>query len=227
MKTLTSTAIVAIVAGTIGFAALTPVAFAQQGPEPGGQQAGQHMQMPGQFGQLGNQRIERMRNARGPGGQGGLLALVCSDRGTERAEIGFVRLAYRLELTAEQQALFDDLKTATLTAQTQFADQCEKPAVPASAEAQPTIPNPVERLTAQIGNDSLRLELMQGLLPKLEAFYNSLTDEQKASLQPEPRDGRGFRNRHGGMSVQPGQPGEPAPAAPAAPGAEPTALTIG
>jgi hypothetical protein len=224
MKTLTTTAIVALVAGTIGFAAITPVAFAQQGPKPGGQQFGQHMQMPGQF---GNQRFERMRNARGPGGQGSLLALVCSDRGAERAEIGFVRLAYRLELTTEQQALFDDLKAATLAAQTQFADQCEMPAAPDTAEAQPTAPNPVERLTAQIGNDSLRLELMQGLLPKLEAFYNSLTDEQKASLQPQPRDGRGFRHRHGELPVQPGQPGEPDAAAPAAPGVEPTALLIG
>jgi hypothetical protein len=230
MKTLTSTAIVAIVAGTIGFVALTPVAFAQQGPEPGGQQPGQqfghHMQNPGQFGQFGNQRIERMRNARGPEGRGGLLQLVCSDEGAERAEIGFVRLGYRLELTPEQQTLFDDLKTATLTAQTQFADQCAKPAEPTSAEAQPTVPNPVERLTAQIGNDSLRLELMQGLLPKLEAFYGSLTDEQKASLQPQRdgRDGRGFRNRRGELPVQPGQPDAAAPEAPAV---EPTAALIG
>ena len=228
MKTLTSTAIVAIVAGTIGFTGLIPVAFAQEGPNPGGQQPGQqlghHMQMPGQF---GNQRIERMRNARGPEGRGTLLALVCSDDAAERTEIGFVRLGHRLELTPEQQTLFDDLKTATLTAQTQFADQCAKPAEPTSADAQPTVPNPVEHLTAQIGNDTLRLELTQGLLPKLEAFYNSLTDEQKASLQPQRdgRDGRGFRNRRSGeLPVQPGQPDA---AAPAAPSVEPTAALIG
>ena len=222
MKSLTTTALVAIVAGTIGFAALTPVAFAQQAPNPGqpGQQMQGHMQMPGQF---GHNRIERMRNARGPG-NGGLLALVCSDQGAERAEIGFVRLAYRLDLTPEQQTLFDDLKSSALTAQTQFADQCEQPAAPASADAEPTMPNPVERLTAQIGNDTLRLELMEGLLPKLEAFYDSLTDAQKASLQPQRgRDGKGFRHRNGQLPAQPGQPADPA--APAA--AEPAAFIIG
>ena len=240
MKTLTSTAIVAIVAGTVGFAALIPVAFAQQGPNPGGQpgqQFGQHDQMnPGQFGQFGNQRIERMRNARGPEGRGTLLSLVCADEAAERTEIGFVRLAYRLELTPEQQTLFDDLKTATLTAQTKFADACAKPAEPNSAEAPPAVPNPVERLTAQIGNDSLRLELMQGLLPKLEAFYGSLTDEQKAALQPQrgaENNGNGFRGRRHGnmpgmqMPGQPNQPGQPDAAAPEAPAAEPTALVIG
>jgi hypothetical protein len=222
MKTLTTTALVAIVAGTIGFATLTP-AFAQQAPDPG--QPGQQMQghMPGHFGHDGN---GRMRNARGPGNQGGLLALVCSDQGAERAEIGFVRLAYRLELTPEQQTLFDDLKSSALTAQTQFADQCEAPAAP-TADAQPTLPNPVEGLTAQIGNDTLRLDLMEGLLPKLEAFYNSLTDAQKAALQPQRgRDGQGFRHRNGELPVQPGQPGEPAdPAAPEA--AAPAAFIIG
>ena len=42
---------------------------------------------------------------------GALLDLVCADNGAERTEIGFVRLSYRLELTPEQQTLFDDLKS--------------------------------------------------------------------------------------------------------------------
>lgn len=237
MKTLTTTAFIAIVAGTIGLAALTP-AVAQQGPNPPqpGQQMQGHMPMPGQQmqgqmpmpGQFGNDGP--MRNARGPGGQGGILALVCSERAAERAEIGFVRLSHRLELTPEQQTLFDDLKAATLTAQTQFADQCEKPAKPAMAGAEPaTPPNPVERLTAQIGNDTLRLELMQDLLPKLEAFYASLTDEQKTAMQPQPRhDGKGFRMHRGELPVQPGKmqmPGQPD--APASVDAEPAAFLIG
>lgn len=221
MKSPTSTAIVALVAGTIGFAAFTPVAIAQEAPRPG-QHFEQEMQMG--HGQFGDNRIERMRNARGPGGRGTLLNLVCSDEGAERAEIGFVRFAYRLELTPEQQTLFDDLKSATLTAQTQFADQCAQPAA-ATAEAPATAPNPVERLTAQLGNDTIRLELMQGLLPKLEAFYNSLTDEQRATLQPQPGDNKGFRHRRGELPAQPGQPA--APTEPAAPGVEPTALLIG
>lgn len=217
MKSLTSTTIVAIVAGTIGLAALTPVAFAQQGP-----QHGQQFDQPMQMGQFGKHRIERMRGARGPEVRGGgLLSLVCSDRGAERAEIGFVRLSHRLELTTEQQALFDDLKSSALTAQTQFAEQCAQPAAPTTADATPTVPNPVERLTTQLGNDALRLELMQGLLPKLEAFYDSLSDDQKASLMPRPRDNRGFRNRGNQPPAQPGQPAEPATPAPEV---EPTAF---
>jgi hypothetical protein len=231
MKALTSTAIVAIVAGTIGFATLSP-AFAQQAQQPGGQQFGQqqfghHMQMnPGQMGQF-NQRFEHMRNARNPNGvrPGALLDLVCSGDGAERTELGFVRLSYRLDLTAEQQTLFDDLRTAALTAQTQYADQCAAPgAGDATAEtAQPTPPTPVERLSAQIDNDTVRLDLMKGLLPKLEALYNSLTDAQKATLQPQrgADNGTGFRHRHGNMPgmPMPGQPGAmPAPGQPGQPG---------
>ena len=103
----------------------------------------------------------------------------------------------------------------------------------------PSRPTPVERLTAQIGNDTVRLELLQGLLPKLDAFYNSLTDEQKATLMPErgADNGNGFRNRHRGhmpgMPGMPGQPGDmapgqmPAPADPAAPAAPAPGATQG
>ena len=216
MRSLTSTAIVAIVAGAIGFATLTPAAFAQEGPspgQPGGNQMQMHdqmqMQMPGHF---GNHRIERRNNRNNGVRSGALLDLVCADNGAERTEIGFVRLSYRLELTPEQQTLFDDLRSSALTAQTQYADQCSKPGAPdaAAADAQPVPPTPVERLTAQIGNDTVRLELLQGLLPKLDAFYNSLTDEQKATLMPErgADNGNGFRNRHHGhMPGMPGMPG--------------------
>ena len=245
MRSLTSTAIVAIVAGTIGFATLTPAAFAQEGPNPGQQPGGNQMQMHDQMqmpGQFGNHRIERRNNRANNGVRSGaLLDLVCADNGAERTELGFVRLSYRLELTPEQKTLFDDLRSSALTAQTKFADQCSKPGAPdaTAANAQPVPPTPVERLTAQIGNDTVRLELLQGLLPKLDAFYSSLTDEQKATLMPERRadNGNGFRNRHRGnlpgMPGMPGQPGDmapgqmPAPADPAAPAAPATGATQG
>lgn len=222
MKTFTSAAIVALVAGTVGFA---PAAIAQQAPGAGQQVTpGQHQMMV--RGTHGNHRFQ-MHNARGPGG-GALLNLVCSDEAAERAEIGFVRLSYRLELTPEQQGLFDDLKAAALTAQTEFADQCTAP-VAATPDAQATLPDPVERLTAQIANDTLRVELMQDLLPSLEALYASLTDEQKASLQPHRETSQRFGQNRRGQMGRPGMFGRPGmmvePGAPQQPGMQPAPTT--
>jgi len=56
---------------------------------------------------------------------GGLLMLACSDKGAEALEIGLVRMSYRLDLSADQQKLFDALRTKALTTQTSFADTCK------------------------------------------------------------------------------------------------------
>lgn len=211
MTRVTSTAIAALVAGTLGLAALTPAAIAQQGPNPGQHPGGHHIQMqiPGHF---GGHRFERFRNTRVPGVRAGsLLDLVCSPNGAERTEIGFVRLSYRLGLTEAQRPLFDDLRAAALTAQTQYADAC---AARTGADATPT---PVDRLANQIADNTLRLELMETLLPKLEAFYDSLDDTQKAALEPRSRDGK---NRTRTRAPRPQQNGAPAaPEAPATPDA--------
>lgn len=134
----------------------------------------------------GDREIHRMVH-RGAGPNGGAIVnLVCSDRGAEALEIAFVRLAHRLDLTAEQQTLFDTLRTNALTAQTAFADSCAAARPAADDTARPDL---VARLKARLDIEQARLDAMTRILPDLEAFYASLTDAQKADLQPR----RGFR----------------------------------
>lgn len=129
----------------------------------------------------------------GPGrgaGMGGILGLVCSDRGAEALEVAFVRLSHRIELTDAQQPLFDALKTKALTTQTSFADDCQAAMSDRTADAKPDL---LEGLKARLAVEEAKLTAMNVLLPDFEAFYTSLTDEQKASLFPMRGDGPGDR----------------------------------
>ena len=125
----------------------------------------------------------------GPGRGAGLLGLVCSDKGAEALEIAFVRWSHRLDLTAEQQALFDTLKAKALTTQTSFADTCQAAMPDRSADTKPDL---LESLKARLTVEEAKLTALNAVLPDFEAFYGSLSDEQKASLMPGgmgPRDG--------------------------------------
>ena len=111
MKFLSKTAIAALLTGAIGLTAVPTAVFAQdQGAAPQGQmqmQGGKHNIQGNK--RFGGQEGHGQRHARG----GGILELVCSERGAEQLEIAFVRLSHRLELTAEQTPLsrahLDDL----------------------------------------------------------------------------------------------------------------------
>jgi hypothetical protein len=128
----------------------------------------------------------------------GIIGLVCSERGAEALEIAFVSLSHRLELTAEQQPLFDTLKANALTTQTSFADECQA-AMPQQAAG--TAPDMIEGIKARLAVEEARLEAINGILPDLEAFYGSLTDEQKAALAPRgQRFGGGDRMDRGYQS---------------------------
>lgn len=130
----------------------------------------------------------------------GLLNLVCSDRGAERLDVAFVHLSYRLDLTADQQTLFDALRTTALTAQTTFADAC-KSARPAAGDKQ--APDMIASLKAQVAIDQARVTALNDVLPDLQAFFDSLTDAQKARLQPHhagPGGKAGDIMKRGGMS---------------------------
>ena len=93
-----------------------------------------------------------------------------------------MRLSHRLDLTTEQQPLFDALKTKALTTQTSFADECaDRPARPHAD----TTPDLVERLEVAASRSKKPASTaMNAVLPDFEAFYDSLTDEQKAGLMP-------------------------------------------
>lgn len=116
------------------------------------------------------------------GMRGGVLALVCSPRGADRLEHMLLSIEQRTEPTAEQAPLFEAFRTTALTAQTSFADSCAE-LRPATAEAREAL-DLVDRLQARMDIQSAHLEAMTSVLPVFEAFYDSLSDEQKAALEP-------------------------------------------
>jgi hypothetical protein len=138
----------------------------------------------------------------GPMGGAGILGLVCSPDGAEALEVALVRLWHRLDLTDDQKTLFDTFKANALTNQTSFADDCEAALPDRTADTRPDL---LEHLKSGLAVQEARLTAMNAVLPDFEAFYGSLTDEQKADLMPprmvirdsgrDDRDGRDG-NRH-------------------------------
>ncbi|MDP1729670.1 MAG: Spy/CpxP family protein refolding chaperone [Devosia sp.] len=176
MKLTTSTSAALIVAA-LGLAVMTPAAIAQdQGPRAGPGGAPRHEHGFRAHNQDGHGQADMRR-----GMHGGVLELVCSPRGAERLEHMFVAISHRVEPTAEQSPLFDALKTAALTAQTGFADTCAT--VPPEAGGTAGRPDLVERLETRIKVDEARIAALSNVLPSLEAFYGSLSDEQKQKLE--------------------------------------------
>ncbi|HEY0853201.1 MAG TPA: Spy/CpxP family protein refolding chaperone [Devosia sp.] len=197
----TSKAAVAIIAATLGLAALTPAANAA-GPDRGDRQMQSHRD--------GGPNMNRgMMGGRAMmGGHGGqVLALGCGPNAAQRIEIGLVRLGYRIDATDEQKALLETLKTTALDAQSDLAAVCadvmpapaaataEAPAADAAAPAPAAVPDLLTRMQSGLKVQEARLAAMTTVMPQFEAFYASLTDEQKAKLEPrhggEGRDDRG------------------------------------
>ncbi|WP_332699604.1 Spy/CpxP family protein refolding chaperone [Devosia sp.] len=205
MKTLPMTAIVALMTATIGLTAIAPT-YAQETAAPvQAEHQGHfrhHNQGPRQGGHMGG---------------GDFLGF---ERGAEAIEIAFVRLSHAIELTTEQQGLFDAFKTAALGAAADFATATEslRPAAPAAGETAMR-PDMSERLENRIAFETAKLAALEAVQPAATAFFDSLTDEQKAELTPQrpDRDGMpGFGKggmRHQGMHNGP-MGAAPAPEAP-------------
>ncbi len=185
--TPTRATLLAALVASLGLAALSPAfAAGDQQRQPQNQR---HDQRPG-----AEQREGRMLEFRRSGGGAFQLAEVtCSPRAAERLATRLDRMSTRLGLTDEQQQPFEDFRTAVLTAQTSFADECASLRPDRAASA--TI---VDRLEQRQKFDEARLAVRAELLPPLRAFYESLTDDQKAQMTP--------RRQHQGMS-RPGQHG--------------------
>lgn len=223
MNTLPKTALVALVAGTIGLTAAVPAAFAQDAsptpPQPpvrhhqfdGGKNHPGFGQRPGMNGpgfrhHMARPGMDRMGMG---GGMGSLVNIACSPRGSEALEIAFVRLSYRVDLTDTQKPLFDDLKTAALDAQKDFADTCTS-ALPQKGAT----PDPLAAYKARIAIESAHVQALNTVMPKFEAFIGSLDDAQKAKLTPQ----RPMRGQHGKGMQNPAAPQPPAtPDTPAEP----------
>lgn len=184
MKLLTQAALAALLAGSLGIAGLVPTyadsaasgtpgqAAATPQPDAGqsadsGPGAGNRWGMPHQH------PIWRR------GGSSPLLRLACSDRGAEALEIAFVRVKYELKLTAEQQPLFDTLRTAALADQKSFADTCQAAMNDGVKPGQKTL---LDRMQTELALDSAKVTALSDVVPKFKAFFDSLTDQQKAAL---------------------------------------------
>lgn len=194
MKSITSRALIAVVATALSLGGLSAV-YAQSTAAP----AAPNTAKPAAMGQMGARgghhhmgpgaRTNQQKMAPwGNGMRANLVNLVCSDRGAEALDIAFVRLSYRLKPTPDQQAAFDDLKSTALQEQTKFSDACAGVRPRADAGQKP---DPVEMMKARITLETARLAAMNAVLPKFETLYSSLTDEQKAALMPSRMGGQG------------------------------------
>ncbi len=190
-----SIALAALVATTIGFGAVLPVAaddIAVTPPAPPAAAADPGM-ADARFMPNGG-----MRRGMAPGA--GMLGLACSPKGAETLEVALVHMSYRLQLTADQQKLFDTFREKALTTETNFADTCKTDMPARTADAKPDL---LARLKAGLALDSARLTALNDVLPDFEALYNSLTDTQKQALFPHRGGG------HGGMQHGMGRPQMP------------------
>jgi hypothetical protein len=78
--------------------------------------------------------------------------------------------------------------------------------LPETSDAAAAAPDLVERLQTRIKVDEARIAALTNVLPSLEAFYGSLTDEQKAKLDMGAEMRREhFGKRQGGPDARPGQ----------------------
>jgi hypothetical protein len=243
MRTARTVTIAAVAAVAIGLNALVPTAFAQTPPQPpaapGLQMPGNGpgMQMPGGPGMMrqGHPGMRMMMPGMRPGmrsfmanrmngGGANFLELGCSPRAAEALEVGLVHLSYRLGLTDAQKPAFDKLKTDALAAQASYADSCKtllpQPGSGQQAGGQP--PDPIQRLQDRLKLDQARIDAVGKLIPDLQALYATLTDAQKAQLQPRAmmrqgmpgmRPGMGW-NRHGPGRNRPGTDNTATPANP-------------
>ncbi len=176
-KKKTSFIIASAIVGTLILTAFAPAAYAFGTKSHGQNAQAQGQQIQQMFNQMHKRSHMQAQYQRGKkAGGAGLIGVVCNEKAVERLQTRFDRIGKALELTSEQETLFNELKMASLTAQTNFTDVCIKP------ERGKTI-GLVEKIKAKNTNMSAIVMATNSILPELEAFINSLSDEQKAKLK--------------------------------------------
>ncbi|HEV7345865.1 MAG TPA: Spy/CpxP family protein refolding chaperone [Devosia sp.] len=199
MKTITTTALAVLMTAGLCLAATAPAAAQDAAPAQAQAQDGfdHRNHGPRQMGRMGG---------------GDLLRFA---RGAEGIEVALVRLSHRIELTPEQQPLFDAFKAVALSAAADFASATEglRPAVQDEGETA-AMPGFSERLANRIAIDTARLAALEAVQPAATAFFDSLTAEQQAQLNPQrPHEfGDGGPRHQGQQHERPAAPAD-APAA--------------
>ena len=112
---------------------------------------------------------------------GGMMRNMCSPRGLGFAEWRIARIERLIKPTDDQKAKLEDLRKATEKATETMAAAC-----PTEAPA-----NPAARLEFMEKRINAMHEAIKTVRPAFEAFYGSLTDDQKSRFAgPGPRRGR-------------------------------------
>jgi len=124
----------------------------------------------------------RAEGGQGSAAAGGNLAMMCSQQGESFTNVPVQRIEQVIEPNAQQQGAFDELKKASEQAAREFQASCptHMPQTPAA------------RFDAVKTRLSAMVNAMKTIRPKLEQFYASLSDEQKArfnTMGPPPKSG--------------------------------------
>lgn len=132
-------------------------------------------------GMEGRMLVHRDHDRLGPGRLGGLLALGCSERSADRLEHMLLEIEQRTDPTAEQAKLYTEFKDKALAAQADFAAACT---AARPDEDERGTRDLVDRLKARLDVEVAHVDAMSNVLPAFEAFYDSLSDAQKETLEP-------------------------------------------
>tara|TARA_R110002124_G_scaffold36451_19_gene117516 strand:+ start:187 stop:897 length:711 start_codon:yes stop_codon:yes gene_type:complete len=202
MKTFQTSAVVALMTAAIGLSAIAP-SYAQDATPPA-PPATRPMPAPG-VDPMGNMRPHDGPGQAGPrqNGPRGMAGFIGFERGAEAVEIALVRLSHAIDMTAEQQALYDTLKTDTLAAAEKFSAAVEglRPAAPAEGQTAQRF-DISKGLETRIALETAHLDALKAVQPSVTAFFDSLTDEQKAELTAAraERGPMGKRGQHDAQS---------------------------
>lgn len=121
------------------------------------------------------------------GARGGFSALgmMCAPNSADRFDTILDRVADRVELTGEQTDSFAAFRAAASAALTSVSQVCAENKPDGTGDL-------MDRLAGAQALMEARLDALEQVMPSLETFYDSLSDEQKAQIRPEH-----FRQRMG------------------------------
>ena len=170
--------ITSAIVGSLALVAFAPAAYAFG---PGGNQGQKKFNQMHQNSHAQGQMQRGGKNAQ-RGNKSGFLKFACSDEAADKLDTMLSKMSEKFELTNEQEGLYDDFKTAALTAQTNFADNCSSPKADVAEKDDANI---VMRLNVQRHNMAATVTALDEVLPELEAFFDSLSDEQKAAMKKQ------------------------------------------
>jgi len=167
MKKLSALALAATLVGTMSISAFAPSAFAQDNSNQTNANKGPNAEQ--KQDRQGKGQFRPMR------GGHGFLGSICSTEGADRLDKMLEIMAIRIDLTDAQRPAFDDLKTAALTAQTDFAESCAP-----LKDQKPE--NAADQMKHRAAMMELQLASMNTVMPAFETFFENLSDEQKTQI---------------------------------------------